>query len=189
LLFTAMVSRMKTSILRLAISGLLAGVPLTGIAQDAPAGRLPGEVALSDVEMGLELQRGGGGCVVRCMSYRILIQGTGRVDFDDLGGEPRLLHQQRIIAREQAISLLNDFLSARFFERPPSYYGLQFAERNGDSVRILQHGAADYPTWILSLRLGQQRKDVRLLLDEPPELKQLRDRIADIGGPDAWKQK
>jgi hypothetical protein len=37
--------------------------------------------------------------------------------------------------------------------------------------------------------LGQQRKAVRLVLDEPDELKRLRGRMVALGGPDAWKAK
>ena len=157
------------------------------LAQSSAGARLPGEVPLAEIEMGLELLPSGGGCLGRCPAYRTVILGTGRVDFDDLGGEPRVRHQQRTIAADEAVSLLNDFLAARFFERPASYDGRQAARRSGDSVQILQHGAADNPTWILSLRVGAQRKSVRLALDEPDELTRLRDRMIALGGPDAWK--
>jgi hypothetical protein len=169
------------------VLGILAGDALDAVAQRATSVRLPAEVPLSDIEMTLELQAGGGGCLGRCMAYRVVIHGTGLVDFDDLGGEPRTPHQQRTLAPDETLSLLNDFLSARFFDRPSSDSGRQMAQRNGDSVQILQRGSIDGAFWILSLQLGQQRKAVRLVLDEPDELKRLRERMIAIGGPDAWK--
>ena len=87
-----------------------------------------------------------------------------------------------MIAADEAVSLFNDFLAARFFERPASYDGLQAARRTGDSVQILQHGAADNRIWILSLRVGARRKNVRLALDEPEELTRLRERMSALGG-------
>lgn len=162
--------------------GFLASWSAETLAQTSASARLPGEVPLAEIEMGLELLPGGGGCLGRCAAYRIVILGTGRVDFDDLSGAPRVPHQQRMIAADEAVSLLNDFLAARFFERPASYDGLQAARRTGDSVQILQHGAADNRIWILSLRVGARRKNVRLALDEPEELTRLRERMSALGG-------
>jgi hypothetical protein len=171
------------------VLGVLAGDTFDAIGQTATSVRLPAEVPLADIEMTLELQAGGGGCLGRCMAYRVVIDGTGLVDFDDLGGEPRTPHQRRTLPPDEAVSLLNDFLSAHFFDQPSSYNGRQMAQRNGDSVQILQRGSIDGGIWVLSLQLGQQRKAVRLVLDEPDELKRLRGRMVALGGPDAWKAK
>jgi hypothetical protein len=50
--------------------------------------RLPDRIALADVDIAMEVGAGGG-CLGRCMQDRVVIRGSGIVEYTDLGGEPR----------------------------------------------------------------------------------------------------
>ena len=149
---------------------------------------MPTRAKLTDIEIGLGYEGGGGGCVGRCMKYSILIRGTGLVEYKDLGGEPRGPERQRSIAVDQVVSLLNEFLRARFLEAPPNYPPVPVGVRDGDSVLFPGRVAApDGLSWDVTLRVGTQTKKVHLYdKDFPAEFGRLRDLVDNIGGPKAW---
>ena len=149
---------------------------------------LPPTALLSDIELTLAYAVYGG-CVGRCISYRVIVRGTGVVEYKDLGGEPRDPDQQRSIPVDQVVSLLNEFARARFFEAPASYTTEPVAVREGQSVRFLFRGGADGPEWDLTVRVGTQSKSVHLYMGFPSELGRLRDLLDSIGGSRAWALK
>lgn len=155
----------------------------------APNPSLPYSVKLSDLEIGLALLGGGGGCSGRCMKYNVRVRGNGLVEFQDLGGEPRLPFQRRRVPVDDVVALVDAFVRARFFAALPSYNGSRAARRVGDSIHFDIRVMSDGQNWDLTLRLGTQLKTVRLYYDYPDELGRLRDMVDKMGGPQAWAAK
>jgi len=152
----------------------------------APSGpALPPSSMLSEVEMRLAYE-GHGGCVGRCIKYRVVVRGDGLVDYEDLGGEPRDRPQRRTVPIDEVVALVNEFVRARFFEAPAKYENEPVAVREGDSLRFLVKGGVDGPEWDLTLRVGTQVKTVHLYMGFPVEFGRLRDLVEHIGGPKAW---
>jgi hypothetical protein len=145
----------------------------------------PPTALLSDIEMTLT-SAGHGGCIGRCISYRVVVRGTGFVEYKDLGGEPRGPDLRRSIPIDEVVSLLNEFVRARFFDASASYTNEPVVVREGASVRFLLRGGADGPEWDLTLRVGTRLKSVHLYEGFPRELGQLRDLLDGVGGPRAW---
>lgn len=169
---------------------LVALLFVTGLAavvfgQERTSAKLPETVALTDIEMTLQVG-GGGGCVGRCSRYRVVVQGSGTIRFQDLGAEPRPRDRERAVSVEDALALLNEFLHAGMADAAPSYVGVPNARRDGDRVVVSMSGGADGPEWDLSLRLGDYRKTVHLYLGYPAELARVRDQMIRLGEPSAW---
>jgi hypothetical protein len=146
---------------------------------------LPPTALPSDIEITLAYAVHGG-CVGRCISYRVVVRGTGVVEYKDLGGEPRDPDRQRSIPIDQVVSLLNEFVRLRFFEAPASDTTEPVVVREGELVRFLLRVGADGPEWDLSVRVGAQSKSVHLYMGFPADLGRLRDLLDGIGGPRAW---
>lgn len=146
---------------------------------------LPERVPLTEIQMSLVVG-GSGGCVGRCVRYRVVVEGTGTVRYEDLGTEPRTPSRVRSIAVDEAVALLNEFLAGGFMHALTRYEGGPRAIRDGNRVSIGVRAGADGPEWDLALRVGGYRKTVHMYLDYPAELAQLRDRLIQLGGPAAW---
>jgi hypothetical protein len=181
--------------LRYLVAYLLAAEFLLGMSASAqtPQGQssvpsgpaLPLAVKLSEVEMRLN-RFSGGGCLGRCIRYRVVVRGDGVVEYEDFGSEPRDPSHRRTIPIDEVVALVNQFVSARFFDAPAKYERERWYQREGDSLGLLGSGGADGPTWDLTLRLGTQVKTVRLYLAFPLDLARLRDAVDQMGGPTAW---
>ena len=173
--------------LLLVILGLVPSVTLGQPSSSNPV-PLPASVSLSDVQ--IQLTTGGGdGCLGRCIAWGILVRGNGLVELDDLGTPPKLEAKQRTIDSDTVVELVNRFLKARFFYSLDYYGGVSSAVRNGDSLALLGGVAGTGPWTELTLRLGSAAKTIRLRENIPAELQSLRDRVWQIGGPDAWRAK
>lgn len=146
---------------------------------------LPAVTNLSDIEVRLAYE-GHGGCVGRCIKYRVVIHGDGVVEYEDLGGEPREPFRRRTIAIDEVVGLVNEFVRARFFEASASYENEPVAIRQGDALHFALRGGVDGPEWDLTLRAGAAVKTVHLYMGFPAELGRLRDLVESIGGPRAW---
>jgi hypothetical protein len=121
-----------------------------------------------------------------CPRYEITIRGTGAVDYNGVG--PVEGSRKRTISPDVVISLVNEFLAARFFDALDAYTGKRFLVRNGDTVSL--GGSGGSGPWVdLTLRIGDRRKTVRLERDYPVEMGKLPELIDRIGGPEVWQQK
>lgn len=162
--------------------------PSTRAAQSAtPSLGMPATVPLSEIEMTLE-HRVSGGCLGRCVAYRVVVRGPGIVDYRDFGGEPRPPDRQRTISGDEFVSILNAFVGARFFDAAASYTTAPQVRRDGEMVRFDARAGVDGPEWDLTLRVGSQVKSVHLYMGFPSELAALRDLLDRVGGPGAWTQ-
>jgi hypothetical protein len=90
---------------------------------------------------------------------------------------------------EQVVALTNEFVRARFLDAQARYEGDSFYVMQDGKLRLNGHGAADGPTWDLSLRLGSMQKSVHLYIDIPDYLAKLRDLVDKMGGPAAWTER
>ena len=149
---------------------------------------LPSSFQLSEVEIGLN-RGGGGGCVGRCIRYRVTIRGDGVVEFEDLADPPAVAIQRRTVPIGDVVSLINEFLRARFFDALDRYEEERFIIREGDRLLLRGSGGIDGPTWDISLRLGPLTKTVRLYMFYPTDLGKVRDLIEQMGGPTVWSKK
>jgi hypothetical protein len=129
---------------------------------------------------------GGGGCVGRCVRYRVTVSGNGAVTYEDLVEDPQSVRRQRSISVDEVVALLNEFLRAGFLEARDRYVGASFYARQGGQLVLRVRGGADGTTWDLSLRVGGLRKSVHLYMDYPDALGKMRDRVENLGGPQAW---
>jgi len=149
---------------------------------------VPADSKLSDIEVQLAFETHGG-CYGRCIKYRVAVRGDGVVQYEDLGNEPRDQPQRRTIAIDEVVSLVNDFVRARFSDAPARYDEEPVAFRRGDLLNFALRGGADGPDWDLTLRVGSHVKTIHLYKGFPIELGRLRDRVESIGGPKAWTMK
>ena len=147
-----------------------------------PRVALPASVALTDVQITL---RTGGGCLGRCVHYRVTIHGDGTVKYEELA-KPPIPPQARTVTVADVVALTNEFIGARFFEAAARYVGRNFYVLEGERLSLLGRSVDDGPEWDLSLRLGDLEKSVHLNLDYPEQLGRLRDRVDQIGGPQSW---
>lgn len=147
---------------------------------------LPTMAKLSEVEIHLTY-RTGGGCAGRCIAYRVAIRGDGSVECEDIGGEPRDPLRRRTVAIDEVVSLVNEFLRARFVDARSVYNDLPIADRQGDSLRFLSQGAADLPESTLTLRVATWTKTVQLNFGYPQDYARLLALVELIAGPSAWK--
>ena len=177
----------RTGIAWAVLSGILGLCSIAGQAQELTARNVPDHVPPSEVEIGLDFERGGGGCFGRCLAYSVRLRGPGVVEYTDRGGEPRDAPRRREIPRQEFAAVLNDFLAAGFLYAPAGYVPRR-ATATPDSVIFRMKGGADFPTWTLSLRLGEPTKSVRLRIEYPPDLERLRKLVDDLGGPKAWSK-
>jgi hypothetical protein len=147
---------------------------------------LPTMAKLSEVEIHLTY-RTSGGCLGRCVAYRVAIRGDGSVEYEDIGGEPRDPPRRRSVAVDEVVSLVNEFLHARFVDARSVYGDLPIADRQGDSLRFLSQGACDLPESTLTLGLAAWTKTVRLNFGYPKDYARLPVLVELLGGPSAWK--
>ncbi len=169
------------------VAWMTIGVCVAAQSPAPPRLMLPARLALADVRIEL-LRNGGGGCMGRCVHYRVTIHGDGTVRYEDLA-EPPLPPRQRTIPVDEVVALTNEFVGARFFEAAGRYEGRSFYALQGDRLLLRGTFAADGPEWDLSLRLGNLEKSVHLYLDYPAQLGSLRDHVDQIGGPRNWSTK
>jgi Domain of unknown function (DUF6438) len=145
---------------------------------------LPTLTSLSELE--IRVDRGGsGGCIGRCVLYRITVRGDGTVTYEDLA-DPPVAPRERTVPVDDVVALANEFVRARFFDASDRYVGGSVYVRRGDQLLLGGTVGADGPTWDLSIRLGRLAKTVHLYLDYPEALAKLRDHVEQIGGPQAW---
>ena len=147
---------------------------------------LPGTVPLSEVEIRLTVS-GGDGCFGRCTNYSIVIRGDGLVQYDDVA-QPPLPRQTRRVPVDEVVSLVNEFVRARFFEAPHRFVGTSFYKLEDDRLQLNGSGSAGRPNQDLSFRLGPLQKSVYLYMEYPDYLARLRDLVVQMGGPKAWAQ-
>jgi hypothetical protein len=169
---------------------VLAPMPMTagGQSQSSSPVTLPSSVSLSDVQ--IQLTTGGGdGCLGRCTAWRIVLRGEGVVELHDLGTPPTAEAKRRAIGSDTIPDLVNAFLQARFFHVLGDYEAVGSAVRSGDSLLLFGAVSGTEPWTELTLRLGPATKTIRLHENIPAELRALRDRVWQIGGPAAWAAK
>jgi hypothetical protein len=166
---------------------VLVGQMLSATMQDPPQrpDRLPASIALSEVEIRLDRDTGGG-CSGRCIRYRITVRGDGTVTYEDLALPP-LPSRGRTVPVDDVVTLVNEFLRASFFDASDRYAGKSFYVREGNDLLLHgMSGGSDWPSWDLRLRVGQAVKSVHLYFDYPDDLGRLRDRVERLGGPQVW---
>jgi hypothetical protein len=119
------------------------------------------QVALSEVEVRL-VRRPTGGCVDPCpVNYRVTIRGDGAVEYEGTGLVEGV--RKRSISPDEVVSLVNEFLRARFFNLLDTYRACcSFVVRNGDTVAVYGKTSADEPRTDLTLRIGTRTKTVTL---------------------------
>ena len=121
-----------------------------------------------------------------CPRYEITIRGDGAVEYNGIG--PVDGNRKRTISADAVVSLVNEFLAARFFDALDVYGGKTFIIRHGDTVSF--GGSGGSGPWVdLTLRIGDRRKTVRLERDYPIEIGKLPELVDRIGGPEFWRQK
>jgi hypothetical protein len=92
----------------------------------------------------------------------------------------------RKVSADEVVTLVNEFLLARFFDALAGYSGKWFLVRNGDTVTFYSSGGSDEPQTDLTFRIGDRRKTVTLYSNYPAELGRLRELVDRIGGPQVW---
>jgi hypothetical protein len=168
-----------------AIVLFLSGVTSSASLQvsSSPGVELPASFRLSEVEIGLVAGGGGGGCVGRCVIYRITIRGNGVVSCEDIGTPPRAELLPRTVPVDEVVSLVNEFLKVRFFEAFDRYDTVDFVVRQGDLLLRRSSGAIDRGTADITMKLGSRAKTVVLSENVPAELGRLRDLTWRMGAP------
>ena len=152
----------------------------------AMSGVAAAQLPLSEVEVRL-VRTPMGGCVDPCVNnYSVVIRGDGSVLYDGHGlVEGR---RTRIISPDDVVSLVNEFLRARFFNALDTYAACcSVLVRKGDTVGLYGIASADDPYVALTLRIGARTKTVTLRTDYPADLGKLPELVDGIGGPRVWQ--
>jgi TonB family protein len=142
--------------------------------------------SLSEVEVRL-VRKPTGGCVGPCTNnYTITIRGDGTVQYEGSGVLEGL--HTRSISPDEVVSLVNEFLRARFFNALDTYAACcSSLVRKGDTVELSGVASADDPYAAMTLRIGPRTKTVILRRDFPLELGRLPGLVDRIGGPQVWQ--
>ena len=120
-----------------------------------------------------------------CPRYEITIRGDGAVEYNGIG--PVDGNRKRTISVDAVVSLVNEFLTARFLDARDAYHRQEVNHRHGDTVSF--GGSGGSGPWVdLTLRIGDRRKSVRLERDYPVEIGKLPELVHHIGGPEAWQR-
>jgi hypothetical protein len=148
----------------------------------------PDRLLISETEISLLVR--GSWCKGGCVHHQVTVRGDGSVIYEDLvqASSRSVLEgrHERTIPVDDVISLVNEFLQVRFFERPARYEGRIRYRRVGDTLQLLRRVGSDQTEYTVGLRLGALEKFVFLSLDYPDDLARLKDRILELGGPQAW---
>ena len=80
---------------------------------------------------------------------------------------------------------MDDFFAARFFEGAANFESRHTAVRKGDQLFVHSRGGIGAGWVDLTLRLGAVSKTARLGEETPVDVLRLKDRIWEIGGPQA----
>ena len=174
---------MRANVKLTVLAGVALGVLLTpALRGQAPV--LPTSISPNEIE--IRMVRGGhGGCLGRCVDYRVTIGGDGMVRYEDLASPPVPARTRRVTV-DEVVALANEFVRARFLEAPERYVGQSFYVLQNGQLLLRGSAGADHPTWDLSFRLGTLQKSVHLELGYPDYLGRLRDLVEKLGGPTAW---
>jgi hypothetical protein len=142
--------------------------------------------SLSEVEVRL-VRMPTGGCVEPCPSnYTVTIRGDGAVQYEGSGVLEGL--HTRSISPDEVVTLVNEFLRARFFNALDTYVACcSSLVRKGDTVELYGVASADDPYAALTLRIGGRAKTVILRTDFPQDLGRLPGLVDRIGGPQVWR--
>jgi hypothetical protein len=146
---------------------------------------------LSEVEVRL-VRTPHGGCASPCSIYAVTVRGDGTVTYDGTviysGAGQVAGVRTRSISVDEVVSLVNEFLKARFFEARDTYHNPPSTVlRNGDTVVLYGAvGGSDDPQADLMLRIGDRRKTVTLYSNYPADLGRLPELVDRIGGPQVW---
>lgn len=125
-----------------------------------------------------------GGCVGPCVQYGITVRGDGTVEYNGVGLVEGT--RARKISSDEVVTLVNEFLQARFFDALATYRNKSFIVRKGDAVTLYGSGGSDDPPTDLTLRIGDRTKTVTLYNNYPAELGRLPELVERIGGPRVW---
>lgn len=130
------------------------------------------QFSLSEVEVRL-VRMAMGGCVEPCRNnYTVIIRGDGTVRYEGSGLVEGL--RTRSVSPDDVVSLINEFLRARFFNALDTYTACcSSLVRNGDAVELNGVASADDAYAALSLRIGGRTKTVILRTDFPRDLGRL----------------
>jgi hypothetical protein len=145
------------------------------------------QMSLSEIEVRLVRSQGGGGCIDYCTdNYTVTIRGDGTVEFQ--GGPLQGFHT-RSVAPDDVVSLVNEFLRARFLNAFDNYEACcSLLVRKGNMLELYGYGSsAEEPSKKLTLRIGTRTKTVILRNDFPDALGRLPGLVDRIGGPEAWR--
>lgn len=149
----------------IAVSLLIDG--WTARAQTIP--REPDAYRPDEIKIGLQRMS----CFGSCPVYSLTITGDGAVKYfgsQFVGVEGA---REERISPEQVALLVNEFLRTRFFDLPSTYDGGEKVEwRDGKYLRF-GTTISDVPSVMLSLELGQRKKQILLRYQYPAELKDL----------------
>ena len=119
-----------------------------------------------------------------CPRYEITIRGDGAVEYNGIGAVEG--NRKRTIEADAVVVLVNEFLSARFFDALDAYTGKTFIVRQGN--RVIYNGTGGSGARVtLSLRIGERGKSIKLERDYPAELGKLPGLVDQVGGPPVWK--
>ena len=129
----------------------------------------------------------GGGCLGRCGQHRGVVRGSGIIDYVDLGGEPRDAPRRRTIDAAQIISLLNEFLEARFLDARDAYRERPLVvRREGSRSGSVRRVPLMCPPTRCRCALVPLLRPCVLYWGNPKDLERLRDVVERLGGPSAW---
>ena len=139
------------------------------------------QTPLSEIEIRLEQVSCG---MIACPRYEVIVHGDGIVEYHRADTyESRV----RNISPDDVVAVVNKFLAAHFLDGPDAYdrYLPQIV-RQGEVVEPASMTVTDVGRSDLALRIGSRTKQVVLSYGYPASIRELRELVDRIGGPDVW---
>jgi hypothetical protein len=164
---------------------MAAGIPLVPLQVSAQLAALPVEPRYEPAKVRVELERKG--CMdSACRVYRISIDGNGRVEYTGIRSVAVEGKRTREIDPAHVVGLVNEFLRARFFDALNEYDEVEQVARIEDHLVFVNEVKTDLPWFVLSLKLGDRTKTVRLRDHYPAELGSLAEAVDRTAEVQSW---
>ena len=143
-----------------------------------------GDYLRDEIEIVLEFTP----CYGTCPVFNLTIDGYGTVTFEGISHVEKQGIHKRSISPENLVTLLNELMRAKFFERTSTGNELNRKFRLEDNLRITEgmFSVSDLSSRFLTFNYLDQSKRIEVSQFAPRDLRAITDQIIELTGTGSW---